>query len=147
MQMTCSFLLNPICPDQRKHIISQVTSFKEGSFAFIYPGAPLSFKKLVVCDYDFLLSKISKKVDVWKGVLLLVDGKVSLTKSILFAILIHILSTLNPHAQVLKQIEKAFSHFLRGNFKGKAKKPWISWGRISNPIVEGGLDVRNLSMV
>lgn len=50
------FLVHPSFPDQGKHIINQVTSFKEDTFPFTYLGAPISYKKLVIHDMKRVFS-------------------------------------------------------------------------------------------
>lgn len=44
-----------------KQVIQQVTDFKEGYVPFIYPGAPVGFRKLAVKSYDLMIYKIAKK--------------------------------------------------------------------------------------
>lgn len=96
-------------------------------------------------DFDFLITKIAKKVASWKGKFLSMGGKLTLIQVVLGSVPIHILSVLKPPSKNLQSIEKLFSQFFWGEHGGKGKKAWISWKKVTKPREEGGLGIKALA--
>ena len=74
-------------------------------------------------------------------------GKAILTKRVLQAIPIHLLSAVTPPTTILKQIQMLMADFFWGWNSDRKKYHWASWRNLSFPYDKGGVGMRNLKDV
>ncbi|GAV89340.1 hypothetical protein CFOL_v3_32757 [Cephalotus follicularis] len=108
-----------------------------------YLGIPLFKGRAQSCFFDDLVERISSRIQNWKSKLLSFGGKLTLIKSVLCSMPIHILSLLNVPKKVTNRIQKILANFLWSS-QGNNRIHWISWRQICHPFVEGGLGIRDL---
>lgn len=65
---------------------------KLGKFPIKYLGLPLHNSKLKKADWSFLIEKIEKKLQNWKGQMLSIGGRHTLVNSVLSAVPLYTLS-------------------------------------------------------
>ena len=73
-------------PEQEQRRIANLLNCKMGDFTFIYLGLPISDRKLTVEQWNFLVNKLAKKVEVWMGRLLSSGGRLILSNACLDAL-------------------------------------------------------------
>lgn len=90
------------------------TSFKckPASFPVKYLGLPLHDRKLKIRDWFFLIDKVEKKLQNWKGQLLSIEGRRTLLNSVISAVPLCALSLYRLPSTVLKDIDKIRYRFL-----------------------------------
>jgi hypothetical protein len=77
-----------------------------------YLDVPLHWKKLNTNHWEFLISKIEKKLQGWKEKLLSLGGKVTLIKSVLCAIPLYWTAIFRIPTLIRKRIEQSCRRFL-----------------------------------
>ncbi|GAV81940.1 hypothetical protein CFOL_v3_25393, partial [Cephalotus follicularis] len=73
-------------------------------------------------------------------------GKLTLIKSVLSSMPIHILSLLKVPKLVSNHIQIFFANFM-WNSQGNSRLHWIGWHQICHLFEEGGLGIRNMDTV
>ncbi|XP_042016203.1 uncharacterized protein LOC121764212 [Salvia splendens] len=122
--------------------IEREGGFSKGSFPFLYLGVPI-FKGAKRTDmFLFLRDKIARRVNGWAHRHLSFGGRLTLIKSTLEAILIHVFQDIEPTKGALKALEQQMASFFWGAVEEKRKTHWIGWEQICLPTVEGGLGLR-----
>lgn len=74
-------------------------------------------------------------------------GRVTLVKSVLQSLPIHVLAAISPTKTTLKHIKYLTADFFWGWSKEKRKYHWASWATLTFPLDEGGIGVRQLEEV
>jgi hypothetical protein len=87
----------------------------------IYLGLPLHFKKAGKEDFQGLTDKISRRFAAWKTCMLTQSGRLILVQSVLSAMAIFHLMSLEPPPWVIKAIDKIQSLSSEGNRDSKWK--------------------------
>nr|XP_004252203.1 uncharacterized protein LOC101264798 [Solanum lycopersicum] len=86
-------------------------------------------------------------VNGWQTKQLSYGGKAVLSKHVLQALPIHLLSAVTPPNTLIKQIQMLIADFFCGWKNNKKKYHWSSWKNLSYPYEEGGIGMRNLQDV
>lgn len=97
--------------------------------------------------YDFLIEKVSDKIQTWKCNLLSQAGRVILIRSVLQALPIYFMSTTTILRRVIEEITKRIRKFFWGKVDQDRYMAFIAWNKILAPIRSGGLGLRDLSLV
>ncbi|XP_078154682.1 uncharacterized protein LOC144550407 [Carex rostrata] len=131
-------------PSHEQEAISQLLRVSHQSQSLKYLGAPILEGRDA---YDFLIDAFSSRLQSWKGRLLSHAGRVILIKSVLQSIPVyHMSTTLLP-----RRVIKALTDIVRRFFWGKADRgrymAYVAWDKITKPIKEGGLGIRDLGTV
>ncbi|XP_075074578.1 uncharacterized protein LOC142162156 [Nicotiana tabacum] len=89
--------------------IERVTGIGRQEFSFTYLGYPIFYSRRIMDFYEGLVKKVMKKLQTWKGKLLSIGGRAVLINSILQSMPIHLLSAVNPPANVINKLYKIFA--------------------------------------
>jgi len=118
---------------------------KRSTFPIKFLGLPLSPTRLRRVDFQPLIDKAASKLSAWHGKNLTQAGRATLTKSVLSAQPIYLLTALKPHKEVLDEIDKIRKRFLwAGDQELTGGKCKVNWIRSCLPKKFGGLGVLNL---
>jgi hypothetical protein len=92
-----------------------------------------------------MIERIKNRIHSWGANWLNIVGKVVLIKAVLTSIPIYQSALLLAPKSVIQKIEALIRHFLwEGGKKTGRKLHLISWGKISKPYLEGGLQLKDL---
>nr|KYP49697.1 Putative ribonuclease H protein At1g65750 family [Cajanus cajan] len=82
----------------------------------------------------------------WKGKFLSMTTRTCLINSNLTSLPLYFLSFYKMLKQVVRNIVKIQRVFLWGAKEGERKIPWVSWKKICQDKIKGGLGVKNIEM-
>ena len=111
---------------------------------FTYLGVTIGGNPSRCSFWKPVLSKIRKKLSVWKGRNLSFAGRVCLIKSVINAIPLFFLSFFKAPVGVCKEITKLQRKFLWGWGAEGSKIAWFSWENVCKAKKEGGLGIRRI---
>ncbi|XP_042003915.1 uncharacterized protein LOC121752889 [Salvia splendens] len=89
--------------------------------------------------------KISQKIHCWCHKHLSFGGRLTLIKSILEAILVHVFQVLEPTKGALRMLEQVLARYFWGSCNTSKKTHWIRWKDVCRPTLEGGLGLRRMA--
>jgi hypothetical protein len=111
----------------------------------VYLGVPLHLKKARKEDFQALLDKIRRILAAWKTHMLTQAGRLILVQSILSAMAIFHLMSLDPPPWVLKAIDKIRRAFLwKGTETVQGGHCLVNWKAVCRPKSCGGLGIMSL---
>jgi hypothetical protein len=114
-------------------------------FPIKYLGLPLSTGKLRRADIWPLIDKYSGKFKGWKPRFLRASGRLTLTKSVLMALPVHLLAVLPIPQWALDIINRRCRGFVwKGEDDVNGGHCLLPWARVCTPLQTGGLGVLNL---
>jgi len=111
---------------------------------FTYLGLPIGGNPSRCSFWEPVLSKIRKKLSVWKGKNLSFAGRVCLIKFIINAVPLFFLSFFKAPIRVCKEITKLQKKFLWGWGTDGKKIAWTSWENICKVKEERGLGIKRI---
>ena len=118
------------------------------SFPMQYLGLPLHTHRLTAQEWTFLIDKIEKKLQNWKGSLLSIGGRLTLLHSVLSSVPLYFLSIYKIPDTIIQKIDRIRRRFLwQGNNNGKRKYSLISWQRACFAKEFGGLGILDLKQM
>nr|XP_009795526.1 PREDICTED: uncharacterized protein LOC104242198 [Nicotiana sylvestris] len=124
--------------------IEGITGIGRNDFPFIYLGCPIFYSMRRMDYYEGLITKVLDKLQTWKGKLLSIGGRAVLISSVLQSMPTHLLSVVNPPANVINKLHKLFARFFwSSSVEGKARH-WASWDTLCLPKEEWGVGFRSL---
>jgi hypothetical protein len=113
-----------------------------------YLGLPLSLGINKVNLWEGVLTKIKGKIDAWGGHWLTHGGKLTLIKEVLSSQQIYQAAYLLAPKSISWQINKLLRDFLWHGGKGNRRKfHLVSWEMVKRPLREGGLQIRDPTLV
>ena len=121
--------------------------FSPGSFPFLYLGVPIYRGTKRTEMFMFLRDKIANRISGWAHRHLSFGGRLTLIKSTLEAVPIHIFQAIEPTVSALKLLDQILARFFWGSTNERKRTHWISWNQICLPTSEGGLGIRNFKEV
>ncbi|XP_060182118.1 uncharacterized protein LOC132611758 [Lycium barbarum] len=130
--------------DPRINLIKRITGFNHCQFPMIYLGCLIYVGRKTIVYFNTMVAKVARSLQGWHGKLLSYGGKAVLIKSVLQALLLHLLSAVHPPKTALDQIEMIIANFFWGMDGDRKKKHWCSWNDMSYPASEGGAGFRSL---
>lgn len=110
----------------------------------VYLGIPLGGNPRALSFWDPVVSKISKRLDNWKGAFFSLGGRITLVQSCLSSIPLYFLSLFRIPVAVAKKIERIMRDFLWSGSENTVKDHLVSWEICCRPKKEGGLGLGNL---
>ncbi|XP_042035137.1 uncharacterized protein LOC121781465 [Salvia splendens] len=108
--------------------------FSRGSSPFLYLGVPIYRGVKRTSMFLFLREKISARISGWAHRHLSFGGRLTLIKSTLEAIPLHILQAIEPTGGALKQLDQQIAQFFWGSTNEKKRTHWISWDQGKNSL-------------
>jgi hypothetical protein len=110
-----------------------------GTFPIKYLGVPINPSWLHVIDWLPLVEKNNKKLDIWKGGLMSIAGRVVLIDASLSNTAIYLLPK-----TIIEKLDKTRRTFFWQGGGTKKKYHLIRWTKICKHEKKGGLGIRNL---
>ncbi|KAG7559686.1 Reverse transcriptase domain [Arabidopsis thaliana x Arabidopsis arenosa] len=107
-----------------------------------YLGMPILQKRINKDTFGEVLERVTSKLAGWKGRSLSFAGRLTLTKSVLSSIPVHVMSTILLPKSITEGLDKVSRAFLWGSTTEKKKQHLIAWNRVCQPRGEGGLGLR-----
>ncbi|XP_020252248.1 uncharacterized protein LOC109829595 [Asparagus officinalis] len=128
--------------------LATMMNCKSGSFPITYIGMPLRPGKLKKDDRSPLISKIEKRLALWKGNSLSRGGRLVLVNDVLSSIPTFWLSYFLFPVWVIEKIDKMRRRFLwSGSLEHKGCSNLVKWDEVCKPKKCGGLGVKNLKVM
>ncbi|XP_058733064.1 uncharacterized protein LOC131604651 [Vicia villosa] len=111
---------------------------------FLFLGIPIGSNPRRIASWSSLVSKIKKRLSLWKERLLSFGGRITLLKSVLSSLAIITLSFYKAPVKIIKEITRIQSNFLWGGVEENKKVHWVCWMDLCLPIEIGGLGLRRM---
>ena len=112
--------------------------------AFKYLGVPIFKATLKTSNWFPIVQKIKNRINTWGSDWLNPAGKVVLIKAVLSRIPIYQCSILLAPKEIIASIEALLRKFLsKGGKQVEKKLPLVSWNKVSKPMMQGGLQIKN----
>ncbi|XP_042027189.1 uncharacterized protein LOC121774365 [Salvia splendens] len=118
--------------------------FSRGTFPFLYLEVPIYRGMKRTSMFLFVREKISARISGWAHRHLSFGGRLTLIKSTLEAIPLHIFQAIEPTGGALKQLDQQIARFFWGSTNEKKRTHWISWDQ--DDLWLGELPLRELSL-
>jgi hypothetical protein len=113
--------------------------------SFKYLGVPIFKATAKSSCWAPLVDKIKARISAWGSSWLNPAGKIVLIKSVLSSIPIYQSSILLAPKGIISKVDALLRRFLwKGGRNNDNKLPLVSWRKISRPLSEGGLQLRDL---
>jgi hypothetical protein len=134
-------------PEPDKLKVANMLNCRLGKFPISYLGMPVSDKKLLVADWDFLTEKVGPRVDPWQGLFLASARRLELTNSCLsnlpmFAMGLFLLPD-TSHGRM----DSTRARFFWEGVGPKWKYHMVDWATVCKPKEFGGLGVLNTKVM
>jgi exonuclease III len=139
------FFFNTPPPVQRH--ISDLLGFQRSSLPSKYLGIPLIDNALRNSSWEHLLSSFSKKLSSWTLRTLNLPSRLILLRAVLQALPTYIFSVLTAPTFVQTTIKSLQRNFLWQGFNTGKKIALVSWDKICRPKAQGGLGLRDPSIM
>jgi len=111
---------------------------------FTYLGIPISKTNPRTSNWNHLIDKLKKRISSWGANWLSLTGRTVLIKSVLASVPIYQNSLLLAPDTTIKQMEALQRSFLWEGGKQTGRRPHlINWDKVSKPLLEGGLSLKN----
>lgn len=107
-----------------------------------YLGMPVLQKCINKDTFGEILERISTRLAGWKGRMLSLAGRITLTKAVISSIPVHSMSTIKLPASTLCKLDKAARDFIWGSSGEGHKLHLVSWKNVCLPKKDGGLGIR-----
>ncbi|PNY01940.1 ribonuclease H [Trifolium pratense] len=127
--------------------LNALSSFTEASSLGNYLGVPALGRKPRSNDFYYLIDKVKNRLAGWKAKQLSMAGRITLAKSVIQAILIYPMMSMQVPRSCLDDIEKIQCSFIWGDTENVKKLHTIGRNTMILPKYLGGLDIRNLRIM
>eukprot|EP00253_Pinus_taeda_P020137 PITA_20137 len=127
--------------------ISRILGFQRDSLPSNYLGVPLTVKPLHKNIWETIINKLQERTRKWTMRSLNLAGRLVLTKAVLQAIPVFMLSAIPAPKGILLQMRNIQRDFLW--VKGEEKKKWalVAWEKICKPKNHEGLGLDDLEIL
>ncbi|XP_061354128.1 uncharacterized protein LOC133298795 [Gastrolobium bilobum] len=125
--------------------VVQFSGFKCVNNVRRYLGAMMRQGRVSKHLYDGLVEKVRSKLTSWEQQCLSQAGKITLSQSILAAILAYRMQSCKLPLMVCEAIEKLQINFIWGDKINARRHHPINWNVVTSPKLHGGLGLRNLA--
>jgi hypothetical protein len=127
--------------------ITEILGFTRSSLPSKYLGIPLLDKALRNNSWESLLTSFSKRLSSWTYRALNLPSRLILLKSVLQALPVYTFSALAAPNFILSAIKTLQRNFLWQGLKAGKKFALISWEKLCRPKTQGGLGIRDPSIM
>jgi exonuclease III len=134
-------------PPQIQRHISDILGFNRSSLPSKYLGIPLIDNALRNSSWEHLLSSFSKRLSSWTFRALNLPSRLILLKAVLQALPIYAFSALAAPKFVLTTIKNLQRNFIWQGLNKEKKIALVSWEKLCRPKQQGGLGVRDPSIM
>lgn len=133
------------CDEETSQAVADHFQCIRKDFPITYLGLPLSIGRLRKADIWPLVDKFSNKLKGWKPKLLSTGGRLTLTRSVLMALLLHLLSVLQLPQWALAIINRRCRAFVwQGEDEINGGHCLLPWSKVCRPLEVRGLGILNL---
>ncbi|WOL10352.1 hypothetical protein Cni_G19107 [Canna indica] len=136
-----------ICQNSIKKEVCKMFDISEGTFPMKYLGAFIDKKKIPSNCQNQLVEKALCKLDTWAGRTISQAGRATLINSVMNSIPTHTLTTTNLNDKVIDKYNSVTKKFLWSSNRGKNGIHLVKWKRITLSKLNGGLEIRDISIV
>lgn len=109
-----------------------------------YLGAPIITNAQ---GFDFLIERVSSRLNSWKSKMLSQAGRIVLIKSVLQALPIYFMATTVIPAKIINKLNALIRKFFWGKVDKQRYMALLAWDKVSAPIMGGGLGFRDLQLM
>lgn len=95
-------------------------------------------------DFCYLIERVKKKLAGWKATQLSLTGRITLAKSVLEAMPIYPMMTMQLPSACIEEVHRLQRAFIWGDTSTCRKVHKVSWSSMNLPKEAGGLGLRNL---
>ncbi|CAA7037248.1 unnamed protein product [Microthlaspi erraticum] len=108
-----------------------------------YLGMPVLHKRLNKETFGEVVARVSARMAGWKGRVLSMAGRLTLTKAVISSIPVHSMSTILLPKSTLAKLDQLTRSFLWGSDGENKKQHLVAWQRVCLPKRDGGLGIRS----
>ncbi|CAA7014435.1 unnamed protein product [Microthlaspi erraticum] len=94
-----------------------------------------------------MLERVSSKLAGWKGRLLSLAGRITLTKVVLGSIPVHTMSSIKLPESTMRRLDRLSQNFVWGSTAEKRKQHLVGWDKVCSPKTEGDLGIRKVNIM
>ncbi|CAI9112858.1 OLC1v1013358C1 [Oldenlandia corymbosa var. corymbosa] len=123
--------------------VKRCLGMQKGSFPFVYLDRRLYQGRKKAATFQFILDAIDKRLSNWKNKFLSQGGHLVLIKHVLSAIALHVFAAIEPPKSIIKAVAQRCQTFLLEGVEGDGRRHWWSWNRLTFPVVENGVGLRD----
>jgi hypothetical protein len=108
---------------------------------------PVSDKKLLVADWDFLTEKVGHRVDPWQGLFLASAGRLELTNSCLSSLPMFAMGIFLLPDTSHGRMDSTRARFFWEGVGPKRKYHMVDWATVCKPKEFGGMGILNTKVM
>ncbi|KAL6565665.1 hypothetical protein OROHE_004720 [Orobanche hederae] len=123
---------------------ARILGCRVGTWPMSYLGLRVGGRVNGTEAWKGVVDKVRGRLRRWEARSLSMRGRLTIIKSVLFAIPIYTLSFLRLTRKVESQLKSLMNQFLWGANEGEKRVTWVGWDKVCKSEKEGGLGVKNL---
>ena len=104
-----------------------------------YLGVPFLYERCKVSDFQFIIDRMTQRLNGWKTRTLSLAGRITLAKSALATIPSYIMQIMKLPIIVCAKIDKLCRQFIWGSSENNRNIHLVNWNKICSSKEEGGL--------
>lgn len=128
------FIMGANITARRRNVIIQQIGIGQSTLPITYPGIPLFKRRPPLHYFDSLKNKICKRISGWRSKLLSAGGCLTLLKSTLNSITMHLFAVVKPPFRIIKEMQSLITQFIWGDTD---KHRWIGVNKTCKPVDKG----------
>ncbi|GJT47353.1 putative RNA-directed DNA polymerase [Tanacetum coccineum] len=117
---------------------------KSGALPFIYLGLPVGKDMSKCASWSNVIERFNNRLSMWKGKLLSIGGRFTLSKAVLGSLPLYYLSVFCAPCKVIDCLERIRSRFFWGFKEGENSLVWVKWKAILADWDRCGLGIRSI---
>ncbi|CAA7059442.1 unnamed protein product [Microthlaspi erraticum] len=112
-----------------------------------YLGMPVLQKRINKDTFGTVLERMSSKLAGWKGRMLSLAGRITLTKAVVGLVPVHTMSSAKLPESMIKRLDRVSRDFVWGSTAEQRRQHLVSWDKICRPKEDGGLGIRKTRLM